>query len=71
MYSINILTKIKTLISVKNEFLQLFCKNICKYYKSIPYYICSILNIFVFIYKCNFTNFTANRFSRSSAYFYS
>lgn len=35
MYSINILTKIKTLISVKNEFLQLFCKNICKYYKSI------------------------------------
>lgn len=71
MYSINILTKLKTLISVKNEFLQLFCKNICKYYKSTPSYICSILNTFVLIYKCNFTNFTSNRFSNSSAYFYS
>lgn len=71
MYSINISTKIKTLISMKNEFLQLFCKNICKYYKNTPCYICSILNTSVFIYKCNFTNFTANRFSHSSAYFYS
>lgn len=71
MYSINILTKIKTLFSIKNVFLQLFRKNICKYYISIPHYICSILNTFVFVYKCNFTNFTANRFSHSSAYFYS
>lgn len=71
MYSINILTKNKILISVRNEFLQLFCKNICKYYKSILYYTCSMLNTFVFIYKCNFTNFTFNRFSHSSAYFYS